>query len=48
MKKMNVIKLLLAGAFLVVFSFNASPSITMSKLIKKTITVPIPPNEDAR
>jgi len=48
MKKKNVMKLLVLGAFLFVFSINASSEITMSKLIKKTITVPIPPQEAAR
>ena len=45
MKKKNVKKLLILGAFLFVFSINASPEIALSKLIKKTISVPIPPQE---
>ncbi len=50
MKKKNGIKLLLSGVFLVLFSMNAfctdvPKKTSLNKVIRKTISVPIPPEK---
>ena len=48
MKKKNAAKMALLGVFSILFSVGAYPVISKNKLIQKTVTVPIPPQQGPR